>query len=275
MAEKPRISTPTPNRGVSKGRIKTSTNIIPAVSGTLYYEMMVWWYANADDTVMKKYNDKVFSEVDKNFGKYMDAKSTVSPKRYHHVYEWNSIGQKPGRLWKLRKRNSGSSSFQIRYDFLTSKRVAPIHPSLKIPGKNGKVVKKSAIFARKAYVMEEGLPVTIKRRSANWLAMPKRYEFTGPNNIFFAKGPVRVANQGGREVKFSFARTFDGYFSSGLATKQLQDGRVLDTPARITKRVGEDVPSAIYRVSSSRGVDKGFIEGIAKARVLQAAAREY
>ncbi len=273
---KPDIFVPT-GVGLGRGRqITTDTNLVAAVSGTLYYQLMVFWHAIGDDRAQEKYNDKVYDVFSENFGRYMDAKARAMPKKYHHVYEWSQVGQQNGRLWRL-KRNKDRDGISVRYTFVQSKRVAPIHPVLREPGPTGKVVKRSAIFRNKAFVMEEGLPVTVRRRGARWLAIPAQsmLVFSPGKNIIFSKGPVTIPNPGGNDTKLSFARTFSGYFSSGLAMKELKSSGVLDTPARITKRAGENVPSAISRATFSRGVDKQLIDRLAEAEVSVQAGREY
>ena len=267
-----------PTKALPGRDIKIETNVTEAVSGVLYYELMTFWYAGVDPAAMRKYNDKIFNNVNKNFNKYMDQRARALPTKYHHVYEWNMIGRPGGRLWKLRKRNSGNASMEIRYDFLTSKVRAPIHPLLAKAGPTGKRVTKSTIFKNKAYVMEEGIPVTIRPKNGKYLAIPNIYGFdptTRRGDVIFTQGPVVVKQPGGPGVKYSFAKTFSGYFSSGLAVKDLQNSRALDTPARITKKAGEDIPSAIYKVSSSRGVDKDFIAGIARRNVEKYERGEY
>jgi hypothetical protein len=244
------------------------TNLAEAVSGALYYELMVAWHAGGSPEAMRKYNDKIYQGVEKNFGQYVDARARLMPKKYHHVYEWGGNGIKTARLWRMRKRNNGDSAMYLRYDFLTSKKVAPIHPSLQIPGPNGKVVKRSTVFKNKAFIMDEGIPVTVRRKQAKWLAMPETYSFERKQGIIFSKGPVTVKFPGGPDVRFSFAKTFSGYFSSGLAVKQLKSSGVLDTPARLTRLAGNDVPSAIYSATvASRGINKAGIESMAKRNV--------
>lgn len=255
-------------------KVDVQTNINQVVTGTLNYELDVFWYANVDEKSMRRYNEKIFRNLETNFGKYIDAKARTQKDRYHHVYEWRQVGQKPGRLWRLSKTKSGPSSMRIKYNFVNSTKVADIHPSLQIPGPGGRVVTKSAVFKRKAYVMEEGIPVTIRRKSANFLAIPTRYEFQGKGNITFSKGPVTVRNPGGNNVRYSFARTFSGYFTSGLAIKQLKDSGALQTTARVTKRAGENIPSAIYGATARSNVSRSYIKSLAKANVDRAWSRE-
>jgi hypothetical protein len=272
---KPNIIMPVVAESTRGKRVSVSTNVVPVVSGVLYYELMVAWHATMDEKTMKMYNDKIFKEVDKNFGKYMDGRASAMPTKYHHVYEWNQVGKRNGRLWKMRKRQTSKTNMAIRYDFLTSKRPAPINPILLQPGPSGKVVKRTSIFKNKAFVMEEGLPVTMRPKNGRWLAIPRNSNFTSGRNILFSQGPVTVRNPGGVATKFAFSRTFSGYFSSGLATKDLNRGRVLQTPARITKKAGENIPSAISGVRTSRGLDKNFIDSIAQSRVEMYAQGEY
>lgn len=255
-------------------RIDVDTNLEQRVTGTLNYELDVFWYANVDEKSMRRYNEKIFKHLERNFGKYLDAKARLEKSKYHHVYEWRGVGNKNDRLWRMSKVQNGPSSMRIKYNFVNSRRVADIHPSLATPGPSGKMVTKSAVFRRKAYVMEEGLPVTVRRKTANWLAIPVKYEFTGQGNIKFSKGPVTVRNPGGQNVRYSFARTFSGYFSSGLAVKQLSDSGALQTTARITKRAGENIPSAIRGATARSSMSRAAIKGLARTSVEREWTRE-
>jgi hypothetical protein len=271
---KPDVASPRPP-GRGGRNVGIETNMTEAVSGTLYYELMAAWYSIGDEDAMRKYNDKIFKSVNKNFGRHLDGRAAAMPKKYHHVYEWGGVGNSKSRLWKLQKRNTGNDRMIIRYDFLTSKKVAPIHPSLQKPGPSGKFVKKSTVFKNKAFVMENGIPVTIRPKTAKWLAIPSTFDFNSTATINFTRGPVRIQNPGGTGVRFSFAQTFNGYFSSGLAVKHLNSDGTLQTPARLTRKAGEDVPSAIYRISSRRGVDKQMIEEMALRNVRKYMMGEY
>lgn len=77
------------------------------------------------------------------FGQYMDMQAAANPHRFHHVYEWNRVGQADARLFELNiiPTPIGTS---ITYELKQSS----------TPNDNG------FVFADKATVMESGQSVT-------------------------------------------------------------------------------------------------------------------
>lgn len=142
---------------------------------------------------------------------------------FHHIYEWNKVGSEGGRLFRLFKRQTGSSSAEIYYKFNNSKAPSPIAPDLLIPGKTGKTVTRSGIFKRKAEVMENGNPVNfITRRT---IAFSPREG----GIVFVPSGKsVNIKNPGGSKTPGSFNSHFMSWWrinypstldTSGLAKK--------------------------------------------------------
>lgn len=93
-----------------------------------------------------------------------DQRALLSPKLFHHVYEWgdswatryNNVGNPGMRLWKLVDIDTGTSK-AVGFSFLPSVRPTPLHPQeIKAKVQQGK-----HIFTWKAPVMEYGQTVTI------------------------------------------------------------------------------------------------------------------
>lgn len=252
----------------AKGLVSIETNAPVAISSALYYELMVAHEAVTGNQ-MDKWLDQVWKTFDKQIGEYVDRTAQADPGRLHHVYEWNQVGNPGKRLWKVKRSKQTTDGFKISYNFIQSRTRVPINPILKTPGPTGKVVTKSGIFRRKAFVMEEGTTVTMKAVNGNYMAIPtgKFRGYRNKNGIAFSKGPVTNKFPGGRGVKYGFARTMNGYFQSGLATKNLKASGVLDRPIKTMQRAGTRIPVTISHAGMHRTISKSAVEAMAKQAV--------
>lgn len=120
------------------------------------------------------------------FGEYIDQMARSNPHMLHHVYEWNMVGVREGRLFDLRitPTNMGST---ITYEFLKSV----------MPNDNG------VVFADKAQVMEDGNPVSFETDTPVPL-----YDGT-----MFRVGRFTFV-PGGQDVGGSFALMFRTFFTN-------------------------------------------------------------
>lgn len=264
------VSAARKSRAKGASGLYIDSNAPQIISSVLYYELMVAHHA-ATGNQMGRYLDSVWKVLDRQTGEYLDNAARMNPKRLHHVYEWRGVGNQANRLFRLHRKANGIDGFKMTYNFVQSRRVAPINPILLEPGPTGKVVKKSSIFKNKAIVMEEGREVAIKPKGNNWLAIPTK-TFRGYSNargIAFSRKTIRVKNVGGLESKFGFARTINGYFMSGLATKRLKSSGVLDKPIKVMKRAGEKIPITAQGTTFKRGISKEAVERMAEMRVQQ------
>jgi hypothetical protein len=129
---------------------------------------------------------------------YVDSSARVNPAALHHVYEWYQVGSPEARLFDIVYSVNGAG-LSIRSQFTQSTVI-----------KNGSNVP----FYDKARIMEAGLSITIKPKSATVLS----FDVNGEQ--VFSKGPITVNEPGGSEVQGSFEATFDafmrGYFSQAF-----------------------------------------------------------
>lgn len=271
MANKPQVadyqgSVSVPPR--HRSMVSIQTNAPVAISAALYYELMVA-YESATGKQMEKYLDAVWKVFDKQIGEYVDRTATMDPSKLHHVYEWGGVGLPGKRLFRIKRSKQTDHGFKVTYNFVNSRTKVPINPILKTPGPTGKVVTKTGVFRRKAFIMEEGTKVTIRPTGDNYLAIPTG-KFRGYRNkrgIAFSRGPLTIRFPGGRGVKFGFARTMNSYFQSGLATKRLKSSGVLDRPIKVMKRAGERIPVTITHAGFHRTISKTAVESMAKQAV--------
>lgn len=260
------------------GAMAIQSPVAEQIMGALQYE-----YAVARELLtgksMDAWLDGAFVHVQENFGEWLDRRAMAMPKELAHVYEWNAVGSK--RLFQLTKKPT-ERGFMVSYSFLQSRRLAPINPRLLIPGPSGKVVTRTSVFRNKAKVMESGLPVVIRPKGSNWLALPvPNARFRGKQNrrgvdqfgvgIAFSRGPVIVRNPGGPLTTGGFGRSFRTYFRSGLATKHLKYIGYMDKVGKAAKLAGEDIPTQISRMGFRGSINPTAINGWAKLRAQQAA----
>ena len=139
-----------------------------------------------------KFNEKFAQLTVKALKDFIDTNARVDPKLYHHIYEWNQVGDPGARLYNVRKQVS-DEGFTLNYYFSQSRSIPP----------GG-----TQPFYDKAKIMESGTAVTIKPTNASALA------FIANNQLVFTKKEVIVTDPGGPLVKGSFQKTIDLFFKA-------------------------------------------------------------
>lgn len=155
----------------------------------------------------KELTDAIFSISSLEFIKATNLRARSLKSSFHHIYEWNKVGQESGRLFRLLKTNNVSGA-TVYYKFNNSTKVVPLSPEVKTPGSTGKYVKKSKIFKRKSEVMEKGGPVSFSSTKTIVFSNKGNLVFVPPGKI------ITIKNPGGREVKGAF----DAHFISWWMT---------------------------------------------------------
>ena len=173
---------------------------------------------------------------------FIDSNARVNPEMLHHIYEWHQTGSPSARLYNISYTTSNLGlSFRSSFSQSTS-----IKNGSKVP------------FYNKARIMEEGIPVTIRAKSAQVLA------FDDNGETVFTAGPVRVSNPGGTEVQGGFEKVFDMFFNryfsqaflrvSGVA-KYLENPQVYKKNMQAGKKMGKTKGlSTGYRWIANAGV---------------------
>jgi len=125
-------------------------------------------------------------------GEYLDSNARVAPDLLHHVYEWYMTGSPQARLFEITARsNAGTISFDANLSQSKSIKTGAKKP-----------------FYNKAFIMEKGIPLTIKPRESKVLA------FEDDGEQVFTRKPVVVQDPGGKLVQGSFERTFNSFFDN-------------------------------------------------------------
>ena len=194
--------------GASASGVLKDSNVAQ-ISAFLYYQANVSARLSSNTSFQRLFKTTVFNQIDKDFGLFIDSQARTKPKSLHHVYEWNKTGQASSRLYKLNRLESTGLSFKINYELKLSK--------TSVPSKNRKQTSRY-VFANKASVMEKGMPIIIRPKSAERLV----FEIDG-EVVFMPKGKsVTVKSPGGRSSTNQFDLAYSRYFSGPLVSNSIK-----------------------------------------------------
>lgn len=226
--------------GSAPGVIRDST--VAQISAFLYYEAAVLSKLTSNAEFKNLFKTTIFNQIEKDFGQYVDAQARTKPRSLHHVYEWNKTGNPAFRLFDLYLIDTSGLSFRIGRNFKLSKSA--------VPSKNKKQ-KRKYVFANKASVMEEGMPIVIRPKSAERLV----FELDG-STVFMPKGTsVTVKRPGGKAATNQFALTYGRFFGGQLVNSSIKSSgfqRIFNS--KITRALS--VPINIKKVQYSFSAGK-------------------
>lgn len=181
----------------------------------------------------KIFLDNLGKETVFALGQYIDINARANQSALHHVYEWYQTGSPSARLFDL--------SYTVSNLGLTVN--SKFRQSRTVSGDS------NTPFYNKAYIMENGIAVTIKPKNGGVLA------FEDGGQEVFTKKPVTVRNPGGDEVSGSFERTFDEFMLRYFKQSFLRSSGIfeyINNPVAYKKEI---------RSGSRIGRNKGFATG--------------
>lgn len=174
------------------------------------------------------------SQVSDIISQYIDSIASANPQALHHVYEWGQTGSESARLFDVDYTVTGGGlSLNATFSQSTS-----IQAGSKTP------------FYNKAYIMENGLPVTISPKNSNVLA------FEDNGETVFTKKTVVVSKPGGDAVVGSFENNFNNIVNVYLSQAIFD---VTDVGLSIKD-------SSIFKRNLRRGVSGGRSVGLATGK---------
>jgi len=165
---------------------------------------------------------------------FIDSNARVNPQMLHHIYEWNLTGSPDARLYDISYTVS-NLGLSFKSSFSQSRSI-----------KDGS----RTPFYDKARIMENGIPVTIRPRSAQVLA------FEDNGETVFTRGPVEILNPGGTEVEGGFEKVFDMFFNKFFSQAFLRTSGIakyLENPQVYKK----DMPAG-KKLGRSKGISTGY-----------------
>ena len=224
---------------------------VQKISAALYYQTQVMSHMVTESCIQEGFANKIYNRVSTDLGNYIDMQARSKPKYLHHVYEWNRVGDKTARLFKLNKTMSNGFDFNLSYEFKMSKTSVPKNST------KGKVY----VFRNKAFIMESGNPVLITPRTPTG-----RLAFTvGDRNIVLQQGrSVKVQNPCGKYAKMGFANTYKFFVSGNLIRNSIKNSGASQS-FRIVTRKSMMIPPMIKAKSYS--YSPATVKNLAQAAV--------
>jgi hypothetical protein len=173
---------------------------------------------------------------------YVDSSARGNPSALHHVYEWYQTGSPGARLFDL--------------DYTVSNNGLTFNSKFK----QSRTLKEDSNqpFYNKAYIMENGIPVTITPKKSGVLV------FEEGGQTIFTKGSVTVRNPGGINVEGGLERTVDEFMKNYFKQSFLRACGIYDyikKPVLYKKYLKAGSVSG-----KSKGIDVGY-KWIANAKV--------
>ena len=173
---------------------------------------------------------------------YVDSSARGNPSALHHMYEWYQTGSPSARLFDL--------------DYSVSNNGLTFYSEFR----QSRTLKEDSNepFYNKAYIMENGIPVTITPKRSSVLV------FEEGGKTIFTKGSITVRNPGGNYVENGFERTIDEFMLRYFKQSFLRSCGIYDY---IKKPVlYKQYLEAGSRSGRSKGIDVGY-KWIANAKV--------
>ncbi len=152
------------------------------------------------------------------------AQAAIRPEQFHHVYEWNHIGEFGWQLFKPVMRGTGGNR-TISFEWRASKTTVPVETDALGRKKwpdwfDTSKLRQIHVFVWKAPVMEYGIDVEVRPKLSGVLVMPNPNRVLdldvdprAPRTVVFTPHPYVIHNPGGpAQGKFTswFAAWFDG-----------------------------------------------------------------
>lgn len=153
----------------------------------------------------KKMLENLAEGIVEYLGNYIDAIARSDSQALHHVYEWYELGTKNGRLYNLNYTIS-NLGLSINSTFRQSTSISE---------------KSTEPFYNKAYIMENGIPVTISPKR-------KALVFEEGGKTIFSSRPITINNPGGQQVEGSYQKTFDSFFKNYFTQAFLKSSGLYD-----------------------------------------------
>jgi hypothetical protein len=223
----------------------------------------------------------VHSELASEFALHMAAMAPANPSAFHHVYEWNRIGDPTQRLWRDVLRGGGNNRFAT-FEWRASRTVVPVREDAIAvnkdgnPAGSGELPKQIHVFVWKAPVMEYGEDIVIGPKRGKFIVY-----YTGPystngqlyQEVNFSTKPITVMNPGGTAVKGAFTREYVRWWAGGAAA-QVFNQRLSRVIEMNTKQAAEAGLSSIGSRRRNRTFTMGTMGSSTAAKAAGKAAAE-
>ena len=173
---------------MAKAKVK-SGKMPEKINAVAQYHMQMLMELHKNTQNKNSIIEAALKAIGKNFGAYLDNLARRDHSSFHHIYETGETGNESSRLFKYTIELSGAPS--LTYEFTEATR----------PEKSGDV------FRKKAFVMEEGIPLKIVPKRGKKLYFQVNGESVFANKVF-------VPNPGGTQVVGSFRKVLESYMEN-------------------------------------------------------------
>ena len=230
--------------GLQKGMAGTKGTIlkdssVAQISAAIYYHSQVISKLTTNKAFEKKFQSIIFKQIEADFGLYLDAQARMNPKSLHHMYEWNKTGNKTSRLFKLKDLSTDGLSFKITSEFLPSKSVVP-----------NKFSKRRHVFVNKASIVEAGMPLVIRPKSAERLVFE-----TSTGVVYMPKGAsVTVTRPGGGKATGRFQIAYAQFFTGNLVNASIKKSgfqQIFNSSLSRAMKIPSDVKKVKYSFNAN------------------------
>lgn len=249
---------------MSSGRTKMGMiddmGSIARAAASIYYQAAALDYLVNSERTKSGVRQRIFGQLNKDFGNYVDMQARSYTSRLHHVYEWKRPGDPSARLWKLNATYGEGYSMNISYGFKQSR--------VSVPNDNSSL--KKYVFKEKARIMEFRIPVTIRPRTSRGRLAFRNQE--GRLVVMPQGRSVNVRMPGGRNAFQGFSRTHERFFKSPMLMESIDRSGVKKSLSRATKSATK-VPSMISSKIMFTGINASSVRRIAKSRAETEASR--
>jgi hypothetical protein len=199
----------------------------------------------------------VFVILGERFMLATDRFSATNPKRMHHIYEWNRVGNPSARLFVLNRLSMMNGSMTVNVTFKESRTPVPIDPELLVPGKTGKIVNRRNVFRDKAVIMEEGRSVSYQaQRMLAFMGSDLGLKFIRPGTM------VNIRQPGGKYTKDSLAIFMANWYNKNAQT-------IIDSSG-LYERIANEASVVLSKnnagISDIKSVTKQIVDSIVLGR---------
>ncbi len=160
------------------------------------------------------------------------AMASARPEAFHHVYEWDHIGDFGWQLFKPILRGTGGRR-TISWEWKASKTTVPTETDAlgnkKFPeGFDTSKLNRVHVFVWKAPIMEYGIEVEVRPKLSNFLVFPNPNRIlnldmnkNAPREVVFSPHPYTITNPGG-PARGEFTKWFTAWFTT-MGQKVLEE----------------------------------------------------
>lgn len=152
--------------------------------------------------VLNTLADAIYSITKREFIKDINRVAKSNQKKFHHLYEWDRVGNNSSRLFDIIKVSSNSNKIVVDTVFKKSKTLVPLSQELASPGVTGRLIEKRHIFSNKAEMMEKG----------------QRAGFVAKRNIVFGGSEGLVFRSKGQNIALKMPEATQGQLGNFMKT---------------------------------------------------------